>query len=155
MNTRTLDHHHIGWIDRLAIGMAALCAVHCLLMPILIVALPIIATSFFVHEDFHLWMLLLVLPTTSLSIFMGCRKHKDRATAILSIIGMGILIAATVLESHHHASAETAGHVCTDCTRHAGETIPMVAWINVLGGVFLAGAHMRNYRFCRKGRCTH
>ena len=66
-----------GWLDKLAISMAAVCAVHCLLTPVIIVLLPIVATSFFVHQDFHLWMLFLVIPTTSLAIGMGCRKHKD------------------------------------------------------------------------------
>ena len=150
-----------GWLDRLAIGMAAVCAVHCLLTPILVIALPIIATSFFVHEDFHLWMILFVLPTTSFAIFMGCRRHKDRLVAVLSAIGLSILIFALVQERvHASAHAEAADHLahCESCARDISEEpIPMHAgaWFNTLGGLLLAGAHVRNYRLCRKDRCEH
>ena len=40
-----------GVIDKLAISMAVLCAIHCLIVPILIVAVPLINTTFFVHVD--------------------------------------------------------------------------------------------------------
>jgi hypothetical protein len=45
---------HEGWLDKLAISMAVLCAIHCLIVPVLIVAVPLISTTFFVHENFHL-----------------------------------------------------------------------------------------------------
>ncbi|MGB1128354.1 MAG: MerC domain-containing protein [Opitutales bacterium] len=159
--TSTATHRSHGLLDHLAIGMAAVCAVHCLLTPILVMALPIIATSFFVHEDFHLWMLLLVLPTTGFAIFMGCRQHKDKWVASMSAIGLSILIAALVHERMHHAvHAEAAAHAahCESCARDLSEEpIPMHAgaWLNTMGGLFLAGAHVRNFRLCRKSRCNH
>lgn len=150
-----------GWLDHLAIGMAAVCAVHCLLTPILVIALPIIATSFFVHEDFHLWMILLVLPTTSFAIFMGCRKHKDRWVAALSAIGLSILFFALMHERMHTAAhAEPTAHAahCESCARDLSEEpIPMHAgaWFNTFGGLLLGSAHVRNFRLCRKSHCAH
>lgn len=150
-----------GWLDHLAIGMAAVCAVHCLLTPILVIALPIIATSFFVHQDFHLWMILLVLPTTGFAIFMGCRKHKDRWVAALSAIGLAVLVSALVHERiHASAHAEAVNHAaqCASCSRDVSvEPVPMHAgaWFNTIGGLFLASAHIRNFRLCRKSRCDH
>ena len=87
-HTATEQSHDHGWLDRVAISLAMVCAVHCLVLPVLIILLPIIATSFFAHENFHLWMLLLVLPTTGLSIFMGCRRHKDKWVAALTVAGL-------------------------------------------------------------------
>lgn len=160
-NSATSTCRSHGWLDRLAIGMAAVCAIHCLLTPILVIALPIIATSFFVHEDFHLWMILFVLPTTSFAIFMGCRRHKDRLVAVLSMVGLSILIFALVQERlHASAHAEAVDHLahCESCARDISkEPIPMHAgaWFNTFGGLLLAGAHVRNYRLCRKDRCAH
>lgn len=159
-HTETRSH---GWLDKLAISMAAVCAVHCLLTPVLIVLLPIVATSFFVHQDFHLWMLFLVIPTTSLAIFMGCRRHKDRWVAALSAIGLSILIAALVHERYERAAQAPAaesscGTACPDCARDLSqEPLPLhaAAWVNTLGGLFLAGGHVRNFRLCRKGKCEH
>jgi len=150
-----------SWLDHLAIGMASVCAVHCLLTPILVIALPIVATSFFVHEDFHLWMILFVLPTTGFAIFMGCRKHKDKWVAVLSAVGLSILIFALAEERLHiTAHAEAVNHLahCESCARDLSEEpIPMHAgaWFNTLGGLLLAGAHVRNFRLCRKSRCDH
>lgn len=158
--TSTLRSH--GWLDHFAIGIATVCAVHCLLTPILIIALPIIATSLFVHEDFHLWMILLVLPTTSFAIFMGCRRHKDKWVATLSILGICVLLGALVHERLHTASHSTATasttHQCEACDRNLSEEpVPVHAggWFNTLGGLLLASAHVRNYRRCRKGQCDH
>ncbi|MEM1223771.1 MAG: MerC domain-containing protein [Verrucomicrobiota bacterium] len=157
-NTQT---HQLGWLDKIAVSMALLCAIHCLVTPLLLVLLPIISTTFFVHEDFHLWMLLLVLPTTTFAIFMGCRKHKDRWVASFSAVGLSILLLAVVQEQRnaalHAAESESVPH-CENCARDlAKEPIPMnaSAWFNVLGGVFLASAHVRNYRLCQKKRCAN
>ncbi|MGB0413695.1 MAG: MerC domain-containing protein [Coraliomargarita sp.] len=148
-----------GWVDKLAISMAAICAVHCLLTPVLVVMLPIIATSFFVHQDFHLWMLYLVIPTTSFAIYMGCRKHKDKWVATMSALGLSVLICALVIE-RQGAAAHSAeeGAACPHCVRDVSdEPVPMhaAAWINTLGGLFLASGHVRNFRLCRRAKCSH
>ncbi len=148
-----------GWVDKLAISMAAICAVHCLLTPVLIVMLPIVAASFFVHQDFHLWMLYLVIPTTTFAIYMGCRKHKDKWVATFSAIGVSVLICALVVERSNAAtSAPVEGAHCEHCVRDLSEQplpIHTAAWVNVLGGLFLASGHVRNYRLCRRAKCTH
>lgn len=155
-----------GWLDHLAIGMATVCAIHCLFTPVLIIALPIITTSFFVHQDFHLWMLLLVLPTTGFAIFMGCRKHKDKWVATLSALGLSVLIIALVHERVQFATqhegpvavAESDCSSCATCARDISEEpIPMEAgvWFNSLGGLLLASAHFRNFRLCRRKKCDH
>nr|WP_269539426.1 MerC domain-containing protein [Cerasicoccus sp. TK19100] len=146
-----------GWLDSLAIGMSIVCAIHCLVTPVLIVFLPILATTFWVHEDFHLWMLLFVLPTSALAMFLGCRKHKDRLILALSIIGLSALMATAIYESVSHADSASAAHVhCEHCVEAgADEWLTGVTLLNVMGGLFLASAHVRNYRLCRKVKCEH
>ena len=150
-----------GLVDKLAIGMAGICAVHCLLTPVLVVLLPIVATSFFVHKDFHLWMLFGVLPTTLFAVFMGCRKHKDRWVVLFSVIGISLLVSVVVIERIHNAGLGTEAascEACADCSRDFREApLPKekAAWINTLGGFFLVGAHVRNFRLCRRQKCCH
>lgn len=98
-------------LDRLAISMAVVCGIHCLVTPILLVALPIIGTTFWVDENFHLWMLLLVIPTTCLALFCGCRRHKDRWVLGAGALGLGILLAAFSAEriAHDDSVAGFAG----------------------------------------------
>ena len=143
-----------GWLDSLAISMSVVCAVHCLLTPILIITFPILATTLWVHEDFHLWMLLLVLPTTSLAVFLGCRKHRDKFVVGLSSIGLACLFAVSMYETFFHLnpSLQQGAH-CVHCAQ--ANLFNASNFINVMGGVFLASAHVRNYRLCRRLRCSH
>ena len=159
--TNASIHRRHGWLDHLAIAMATVCAIHCLLTPIFITALPIVATSFFVHQDFHLCMIFLVLPTTTFAVFMGCRNHKDRAVLALSAIGLLVLLFALIQEQMHYAgegNVATYSADCETCERDiTAEPIPMQAgvWLNAIGGLLLASAHVRNFRLCRKSSCKH
>lgn len=146
-----------GWLDSLAIGMSLLCAVHCLLTPILIIFLPIVATSFWVHENFHMWMVLFVVPTTSAAVFMGCRKHKDKAVIILSLLGMTCLVSVAGYEVLFPSEllSQEAAH-CPHCAAKAkGNGISGSTVANVIGGLLIASAHTRNYLLCRKTSCSH
>ena len=160
-STSTCRSH--GWLDSLAISMSIICAIHCLIPPILVVILPIIATSFWVHEHFHLWMLLFVVPSTSAAVLMGCRQHKDKWVLGLSIVGLLILTGVAFYETMLHSASLAAveeAH-CAHCASVAsghdhGEThVSASIFINVFGGLTLACAHVRNYLLCRRKSCDH
>ena len=146
-----------GWLDSLAISMSLICAVHCLLTPVLTVVLPIVATTFWANENFHLWMVLCVVPTTTAAVYMGCRKHKDKIVPALSMIGLIILVSIAAYETVLHASAGTASAAaCAGCDAHGhGTTLSTSTVLNVLGGCLIAAAHIRNYLLCRKSVCDH
>ncbi len=146
-----------GWLDSLAISMSIICAVHCLLTPLLIIAFPILATTFWVHQNFHLWMLLFVLPTTSLAVFLGCRKHRDKLVVSLSAIGLSCLFAVSLYESFFHVNhmLEHGAECMHGLHVEHEEHFPLTTVVNILGGVFLASAHVRNYYLCRRLQCAH
>ena len=140
-------NHNEGWLDKLAISMALLCAIHCLIVPVMIVTVPLISTTFFVHENFHLWMLIAVFPTTLASILLGCKKHRDKYVLAFCFIGLALLVGAYFMEQ------QGAAH-CASCAGiDAGSGLSNIAWINTLGGVFLILAHSRNFYLCRKLSC--
>lgn len=144
----------VALLDRTAVGLAVICAIHCLLLPVLLVVLPILGTSFWASENFHLWMVFLVMPTTLAAVFMGCRKHKDRWVAGLSAIGLVVLLVAffvghgaTHLGVPHTHSHGAHGHSHTE--------IGLEAILMTVAGAFLASAHFRNFRLCRRDDCDH
>ena len=146
-----------GWLDSLAISMSVICAVHCLLTPVLLALLPIISTTFWVHENFHLWMVFLVVPTTSAAVFMGCRKHKDKAVAILSITGLSFILFIAIYQySFHAANPDAVCGICPSCAQLGfGNVLNVTTVLNSLGGFCLASAHFRNYKLCRRADCDH
>ena len=160
-----------NWLDRAAIAMALVCGIHCLVTPILLVLLPVIGTTFWANGDFHLWMLVLVVPTTVLAAISGCRKHRDRMVAICATVGLLFIISATVRETLAADSPSDADlaaaslwiadsahtSACTSCcavdANHEGETmaslgpIPLTtgALLNLAGGLFLIVGHARQF----------
>jgi hypothetical protein len=155
MSTKTAPKPQ-HWFDKIAIFLAATCAVHCLLMPVIIVALPIVATSFFADKNFHLWMLYLVLPTTAIAVFLGCRDHKDKWVITLSSLGLLILAGATFYEMTVHGG-------CTTCSTgaeghnhsHAHTPLSTLVWVNLSGVFCLIAAHTRNFKLCRQHTCNN
>ncbi len=123
-------------LDRLAIGASALCTVHCLLTPVLIVLVPMVASSLLADEVFHRLMLLWVWPTSALALWIGCRRHRDRWVLLLGGTGLAIL---TVTAFWGHA---LLGEVAEKAT-------------TIVGSLAITAGHWLNYRQCRKDACAH
>ena len=153
--TKSTSDWGLGWIDSMAIGLSVLCAVHCLLTPVLLVLFPVIASTFWVERDFHLWMLFFVLPTTCIAIFWGCRKHRDRWIVFLSALGLSLLAGVAAYEV---LTYEPLRGMRMRSVRIVSLMKRMVIHsatiLNVLGGSLLALAHGRNFYLCRRLRCS-
>ena len=134
-DTISLDRKE-RFLDGLAIVLSGTCMVHCLALPLLVTLFPIVQGSLLDEEYFHLIMLLLILPTSLIALTVGCRKHKDRWTIALGVIGLTVLTITALF-----------GH---DLFGMVGERI-----VTSAGGVVLAAAHIRNYLSCRKVDCQH
>jgi hypothetical protein len=123
-------------LDRLAAGLSAACALHCALAPIALVALPVLAGSVLADEGFHLLMLWLILPSSTVALALGCRRHKDAGVLVAGVVGLAVLVFTAVL-----------GH---DLLGELGEKLFTFA-----GAAVLCAGHLRNYRLCRRNACDH
>lgn len=124
-------------LDGVAMSLAGVCGVHCLLMPVALIAFPLLGSSFFVDGAFHQWMLMAVLPTTGLAILLGCRQHKDLLVFLLSIGGFALLCFAALGHGHDHPYVSP-------------EWLSRESILTSLGGLVMVSAHLRNFLFCRK-----
>ena len=146
-----MNSNAVHFFDKFAIFLSATCAIHCLLTPILIVFLPIIGTTFFADANFHLWMLYLVIPTTAIAIFLGCKKHKDKIVITLSALGLLIVTVSTI----YQYSLQADSGDCVICMSGGHSIANPLVWVNILAGAFLISAHVRNYKLCRADNCKH
>ena len=143
-----------GCFDAFAIGMSLVCAIHCMITPVILTLLPVLATTLWVHKDFHLWMLIPVLPTTATAIFLGRRKHKDRVVIALSFLGMILLLGVAIYESFFQWGLTIEHMNCIHCAQRNSSTLHNSnMWINLLGAAFLTIGHIRNFWLCRKAKC--
>lgn len=123
-------------LDQAAILLSGVCLVHCLLTPVLITLLPIISLSVMVEDLlFHQLMLWIVLPTSAVALFLGCRKHKLFSIAATGVVGMLILV-----------SVAFYGH---EWFGLMGEKVA-----TSVGGLILACSHFLNYRACQSITCN-
>lgn len=125
-----------GHIDKISIGLSALCAVHCLVLPIVAGVLPALAAATASHAHFHVLMLVLVLPLSGLALGSGWLRHRDGIVLLLGLCGMGLM-----------ALAVTLGH---DLLGETGER-----WMTLTGAFILASGHVRNFRRCRPADGCH
>ncbi len=125
----------IATLDKLAISLSAVCLVHCLLTPSLLTLIPIFSSSLLVEDAlFHRLLVWLVLPTSILAFFLGCRNHKRLSIVLCGLIGLTIL-----------ATAAFYGH---EAFGIKGEKIA-----TTIGGLTLAYSHFLNFRACQNTTC--
>ncbi len=115
--------------DKLSISLSMLCVVHCLAMPVLFVVLPTISALPLAGEEFHLFLAAVVIPLSTLTLFMGCRHHRTWRVVIVGVFGL-LALGATALFGH-------------DILGESGEKIA-----TVLAASIIAIAHFWNYKLC-------
>ena len=116
--------------DKAAIGLSFACALHCLMVPLLLALFPSGALSGLGDERIHLGLLLLIIPISVFSLTLGCRLHRSLTVVALGVAGICILtFSALVAHDVGGESLETAG--------------------TLLGSGFVALSHALNFKFCR------
>lgn len=83
--------------DRIGIGVSGLCAVHCLLMPLALAALPLWPAAYALHEWLHPALAALLVPVTVLAMRNGLREGGGRPAATLLGVGLGLVLAAWLI----------------------------------------------------------
>ena len=121
-------------LDRTAIGLSSLCALHCFLLPVTMVFVSVFVPITLDDEAFHQWLLMGTLPVSLIALTMGCHKHKRYRVYFYGVLGLLILGLASYL-----------GH------QHLGEFGERA--LTLLGGVIVALGHVSNHRLCRRREC--
>lgn len=122
-------------LDRFAIFLSGICLVHCLLAPVVLTLLPIFSLTTLVEDIvFHQLMLWIVVPTSVVALFLGCKKHRRWQIAVSG--GLGIIVLFAVAFMGHDLLSIQAEKIAT-----------------TLGGLLLALSHYLNYRACQSISC--
>ncbi len=120
-------------IDNLGITISAACAIHCVLLPAILIIAPY---SFFASHEFHETLIYFILPFAAVAFFLGCKKHGDYKVLIMGSIGIILLATSLVIHEVFHSE------------QHSEEF--MVILITIAGSVTLIFSHLRNARLCRQ-----
>jgi len=117
-------------LDRAAIALSGLCLVHCLLLPVIIVGLPLLAQFNATH--FHVQMLIVVVPVSLFAFTLGYRQHGNKTIIAWGTAGIAIMFIGGTLA-------------------HANYGILADSLLTMAGSITLATAHYYNNRLTRHG----
>ena len=124
--------------DSVGILSSGLCAMHCMLLPVWVVAGavgPLSGLAGLADESVHLVLVQIAAPAAVVAMGIGFYQHRDWAVVGLGAVGVTLLVASV-----------TVMHTWT------GEFGERLA--SVVAAGFLITAHMRNRRCCRAGTCS-
>ncbi len=114
-------------IEALAIGAAVACLAHCLLVPLLLVTMPVMAVILPIPENFHVVALILAIPATAGALYAGYCRHRLALPLLAGGVGLGLLSVAAL----------------------AWHATPLEVPVTVVGSLFIAAAHVANWRYRR------
>ncbi len=112
-----------NWLDGAAVGLSALCLIHCLALPLVVAGLPFLAQ--FAEGHLHAQMLVVVLPLSIVALGLGYRHHRNGRIVTAGAVGMLLLtIGATMAHESWGLAADRA--------------------FTIVGALVLAAAHFYN-----------
>ncbi len=115
-----------GFWDRVGIGLSGICAIHCLLVPVIVSLIPLWPAFEELHGYTHLFFFLAIAPTVVLSLR---RRHESITITLFLVGGVTVIFLAWFFN-------ESLGEY--------GE-----AGITLIGSLLLIRGHWLNYKFKR------
>ncbi len=80
-----------GRADAAAVFISGLCLVHCLIWPVLLVAVPALAVVVAIPHSFHEIALMVAVPTSMVALGLGWRQHRRWLPTLLALPGLALL----------------------------------------------------------------
>ncbi len=118
--------------DRIGISASLLCAIHCVLTPVLVILIPL-AGNFLSAPWVHIAIAVVIFPVAVWALWSGYRRHRHRRILITGGVGLVLMATGMTLENADPSSRA-----------FALQTILLIS-----AGLTLAAAHFFNLRACR------
>lgn len=115
-----------GW----GIFLSIVCLIHCIVSPVILLSIPILARYYLMHPIVHYLLALIILPVGLVALVSGFRHHHHK---IVMLFGLPGLIVISVVPILVHSLKWNLNE-------------PF--WM-VLGSVSLVFAHYKNQKACR------
>jgi hypothetical protein len=121
----------VATLDRVGACISFACALHCILLPFVITALPLIGLGIVASSQFEVAIIGLSITLATASFCWGSRIHGKRRTLLFLLAALLLFFVGHDLDGSMH-------------------------WIVMsLGGVSLAAGHLINRRLCRSCEQCH
>ena len=125
-----------SWLDSFGALASWACAVHCLVLPVLVGFVPFLGLSYLLSETVERYLVFVSIALAALSFLPAYfRKHKKLHSILLAAMGIFLIVMT-------HQLFE--------------ESLIARATFLILGAVLVSSAHLLNRRMCRNCEvCDH
>lgn len=117
--------------DALGITTSLACAIHCALLPMFLTSLPLFGINIIHNSFFEAGMILLAFCIGSYSFYHGYRRHHHNSFPFI-LFSVGIMLLVLKQFFIHYET-----------------------WLMIPAVLFIIGAHLFNYHFCRVHNHVH
>lgn len=119
-------------MDKAGIALTSLCALHCILLPVLLPVLPLLGASFLADEGFERAVLLITIMLGFIALFFGFHRYHRKLYPFYSLFLGGFIYWHKDSLGHHWEPA-----------------------VVTVGAAFVVLAHLLNMRLCKRCKgCT-
>ena len=119
--------------DKFAMSFSAICLIHCLFAPSLIILSYSSLALTIESELIHKIILLLTVPISIFAISLGYKNHSNNSIIYTGIAGLTILISALLIGENIGENAELL--------------------LTMVGSLMVIYCHYRNYKICKEVNC--
>ena len=119
--------------DKFAMSFSAICLIHCLFAPSLIILSYSSLALTIESELIHKVILLLTIPVSIFAISLGYKNHSNNSIIYTGIAGLTILISALLIGENIGENAELL--------------------LTMVGSLMVIYCHYRNYKICKEVNC--
>ena len=131
----TLFSRIVGLMDIAGVFASTICLIHCLLMPVVMALLPVVARPLMHHDWVHVGLAGFVLAFCLIAYIPGYLQHHDRRLIYTGTLGISLVFFATFV-------ARAWGEVAEASIITAGNTI-------------IIFGHLLNRRLLAHLKCQH
>lgn len=87
--------------DKIGIFLSAACLIHCMLVPVGLIFIPLSVMAYIDTEWLHILLAILTVPIAYYAMKRGFTHHRSRSPILLSVLGISCLWAALFIEKPH------------------------------------------------------
>ena len=131
------NHRTASWMGFVGAGLGILCAIHCLVTPILIAVIPVVGGSWLGDENTELWLIGAAFVLAFGGTFWSIYKHG--AYRVAGVFALAAVLVGLGQWAHNHEDLGTA--------------------LNISGGLALAVVNLMSAKICQScdtdSSCTH
>lgn len=117
------------WVEYLGISASAICLIHCMMVPVIMMFFPLFSS----HDSSHIWfdvVMTFLISISGITFWKGYRYHGSKKALRFALVGMPLLILSLFF----------------------GHAFELSILLSILGSSFMLLAHYFNHKLCK---CPH